>query len=410
VVNNLHAIRSIINFPPLKADGTTQTEAFNPETGLLCLDPINVPTMTVAEAKTLLLNLQRDVLFPTEADRSRYIAGFLTPLIRLGVWPLEKIAFPIHIYEAEESQSGKGLAVELIGNLFGGVQAVSQPSGGVGSFEEKIQSAMIGGHSILNLDNLKGRIDSCFIESFVTANGPVQLRVPHRVGMTDSRAHVLLCTSNGLQMTEDLGNRSLTARIRKQPAGYKWHNWPKGGENGDIRDHVRAMRAQYLGAVYALVREWIKEGTPTTETTHSFRRSVGALNWIVTKLLGLPDLMTGQSEIKARQASPIHRFLKEFAQTVDPAAGSKFSALGLVTRAESYAVTLPESVEKRIGETEQAKQMGILLGQAFKASGGKPLVLDGWKVIRTGELTQAGHQSKQYQFQRSEAEQSTFSF
>ncbi len=377
----LPVIRAMVRFPSLKEDGTLQTGRYDAESRLFCTGPTQIPELALEEAVELLghRGLLRDFRFQTESDASRLMAGILAPALRFGPWRKSIEPFPLILTEADKSQSGKGFATEMIGTLYGEhVGNIPQQSkGGVGSFDEKIQSELLSGRAFVCLDNLRGTLNCPVLESFMTARGEFTLRAFFREGQTDSRAHLIFATSNGIQMTEDLANRSLVVRLKKQPEGYPWYRWADGGVTGSLLGHLAVNRSRYLGAVYAVVRHWIRAGMPTNTTTHAFRDVVGALDWMVTESFGWPELMDQHKAIQERQSNPLLGFLRTFAQAVG---AGQYSASELLEAAEEYGLQLPEAVLKRNDVDGPRQALGRLLGGIFNQR--EILQVDQWSIER----------------------------
>ena len=409
VHQRLPRIRSVVNFPPLHVDGRIQSGQFDGLTGLFCAGSVEIPEVNLNEAILLLgvAGLLRDFQFQTPADGSRLMAAILAPGLRFGPWAQSLAPFPMILTEADKSQSGKGFASEMIAVLYGEHMAnvTQQGKGGVGSFDEKIQSELLKGRPLICLDNLRGSLNSTMLESFMTARGPFPLRAFFREGETDSRAHLLFATSNGVQMSEDLENRCLIVRIRKQAENYPWHQWPDCGVTGNLLEHLAVRRAVYLGAVYAVIRCWIEAGMPTTRTTHSFRETVGVLNWMVTRVFGWPDVMDGHNQIQQRQANPVLGFLREFVQ----AAGSgDYYASDFLEGAEEHGLSLPEAVEKRPDIEGRPKALGRLLASVFKER--EIVSLDDWRIerVRKPRIGGGGGELKIYRVSRNDPVQAVF--
>ncbi len=253
VVEGLPKIRGVVNFPRLRADGTVQTGAFDAESGLLCAKSVEVESLTLSEGVKALTEILRDFNPATAADTSRMMAAILAPALRFGPWANERAPFPLFQIQADDSQTGKGYFIDTIAAIYGEtVEKVTQGDGrGVGGFEEKVHTALAKGKPLVSFDNLRGKIESTFLESFVTAGGPVTLRIVGRTAETDSRAHILYLTDNGITMTTDLMNRVLSVSLKKQPADYKWHKWADGGTSGDLQAHIAKRRPYYLGVCRA---------------------------------------------------------------------------------------------------------------------------------------------------------------
>ena len=167
--------------------------------------------------------------------------------------------------------------------------------------EESFNKALIDGRTIISLDNVRGKIDSPALESFMTEDvymarspymKPIEFR-PNRV--------VLMITSNKAEVTDDLSNRSSIVRILKQPADYAYASFAEG----DLIDHVRANQPKYLAAVFAVVKAWYQEGKPTTHAHgQDFHKWTGVMDWIVQNLLYAAPLLEGHQDAQNRVSNP----------------------------------------------------------------------------------------------------------
>ena len=93
-------------------------------------------------------------------------------------------------------------------------------SGGVGSLDESISAAMLGGRPFISIDNMRGRVDSQILESALRGHGHVDVRAVRKAPVQISTHSFLWqLSSNGADMTRDLANRSIIVRVRKREAG-----------------------------------------------------------------------------------------------------------------------------------------------------------------------------------------------
>ena len=363
-ISLLPRVKAIANFPPLRRDGTTQKEGFDPDTGILVSGKVEIEKMSSSEAVPLLLGLLIDWKFASPADQSRAIAMIIAPMLRLGPWVNDRVAFPIFTIEADLSQTGKGMLMQVTAGIYGEMPAiVTQPIGGVGSFDESLSSALMKGRPIIQMDNLRGRLRSQVLEAFVTARGPFHTRALRREQEVDSRRFVLYATSNGIESTEDAANRMCVTRLRKQQLGHPWHKWPEGS----LLKHVEVNRSKYLGAICAVLRKWIDAKEPIIECNHDFREWAGASNWIVEKVFNLPPMMEGHDEVKVRVSTPGLGFLREMALRIK-SEEETFTASELAERAQIEEVPIPGWESEKKDPTALNKHMGSLLAKCFKES------------------------------------------
>ena len=81
--------------------------------------------------------------------------------------------------------------------------------------------------------------------------------------------------------------------------------------------HVQDNAAQYLAAVFAVVREWFSAGCPQGKVDHDFRLWCGTLEWMVTTVLGEEPLMDGHRGVQRRTTNPLLSWLRDVAHALD---------------------------------------------------------------------------------------------
>src|SRR5438067_11374824 len=131
-------------------------------------------------------------------------------------------------------------------------------------------------------------MDSAHLEAFLTAEGSFPARVPYRseVQIDPDRFFILL-SSNGVEATRDMANRSSIIRIRKRES-FTYSDFSEG----DLLSHIRANQSYYQGCVFAVIREWYRAGRPKScELRHDFRGWFQALDWIVQNPFRAAPLM-----------------------------------------------------------------------------------------------------------------------
>lgn len=308
--SQLPAIKTIACCPVLvsRPNGRlVQVCGYDHQSGILA-DGVAVPLCALDQARELLTGLLDDFKFASEGDKSRALASMLTPAFVLS--GLFKTRTPVDLSEANESQAGKGYRMKLTAAIYHSTVAsvVQNSGGGVGSLEESFCNALIQGRNFICLDNIRGKINSPKIESFLTEDC-FSARVPYQVDASiDPRRFIIMFTSNKAELTPDFSNRSYLVRILKQPDGYPFKKYPEG----DLLAHVRANWSTYLGAVFTIVMEWHKRGRPSTdESRHDFREWAGILDWIVQNVLGCAPLLDGHREVQARAVNPGLNWLRD---------------------------------------------------------------------------------------------------
>ncbi len=340
-----------------------------------------------------LLELLVDFNFGSDGDRARAVAEIMTPALRMGRW--FDGPSPIHSSEADYSQSGKTLRQEMTRAIYGERSyLVAQREGGVGSLDESLSMALLSGRPFVALDNIRGKLDSKFLEAAITWNELVGVRVPYR-GETQIDCTLInfQLTSNGIEATRDLANRCSITRIKKQK---KDHPFKMG--RVEIVSHITSNRRFYLGCVFSIVRHWALAGRPMLKTVnHDFKEWACVLGWITENIFGIPGLMDGHEEAQIRVSNPALSWLRnvciaaEHGNLID----KEMLAHEIAELCENEAVEIPGL--KGTADEEQAwKQVGKLLARCFKASDDSTLVkMDGFFVARkTTKEIDSGYRNK----------------
>jgi hypothetical protein len=327
------------------------------------------------EAIAALRNLLAEFRFQSASDESRATAAFITPSLKMG--NLLGGSIPADVAEADQSQSGKTYRQKMIAAIYNEEPAlVPLKRRGVGGVDESLFEKLVNGRPFIQLDNYRGPLDSPALESFLTATGSFPCRIPHcrEIEVDPSRFNVLL-TSNGLETTRDLANRSSFVRIIKR----------KNVQFPDTLGMIKQRQPYYLGCVFAIVRAWHERGKKrTSETQHDFREWCQTLDWIVQQIFEMAPLMDGHIAAQERVSSPVLTFLRLIAleaertdQLDTPLIASQIFAL-----AEDADIEVPGlRDDDRHNEDKAKKIIGIKMATVFKES--DTIELDGFNVVRT---------------------------
>jgi len=365
----LPVVAAVLAAPVIALDGSDVLilgKGYHPQAGGLYVtggdDPPDVP---LVEAVERLRSLLADFDFPSEGDHARALASLVAPALRFGGTLPEFAPAPVDVAEADQSQAGKTYRHKLIAAVYREtLNFVVQKQGGVGSLDEAIGERLITGKPFVVFDNLRGRVASTFFESALTATGRVPCRVPHKGSVdVDIRPFCFGATSNGMEATIDLANRSVITRIRKRPAGYQFKKWPEG----DLLDHVKANQAYYLGCVFSVVTEWIRQGRPVTgETRHDFRQWVQALDAIGQTIFKAAPIMDGHEAHKARVANPALSWLRQVAlELVAQAKTGWLTASQLSEVASEADIPIP-TIRPEAADDERHRVIGRLMKPIFR--------------------------------------------
>lgn len=331
---------------------------YHPEQGgLLIVDGEAPPGVPVGEAARSLRWLIEEVDFQSEGDRSRALAAFITPALRMGGHLPGNV--PIDVAEADRSQAGKGYRQSLVCALYGeSAYFVTSRNGGVGSVDESFAAALVAGRPFISLDNFRGKLDSQTLESFMTCPGLFGARVPHRGEvLVDPSRFMLQMSSNGLEATRDLVNRASICRIRKK-TGFAYR---------DTVGELKARQSYFLGCVFSIISEWIDQGKPRSkETRHDFREWCQTLDWIVQRILESAPLMEGHTAAQERASNPALAWLRNVALALkgENRMGESLMAGEIAEISNLHGLEIP-GLKNGADEDHAKRQVGILMRRVF---------------------------------------------
>jgi hypothetical protein len=166
-------------------------------------------------------------------------------------------------------------------------------------------------------------------------------------------------TSNGVQLTVDQARRSLVTRIQKQPQGFVWSKYGRGG----IREHVSARQPYYYGCLLAVLRHWWEADRPCNVVAHDFHEYVGALDWIAQEVFALPPLLEGHAGTLERLSNPALVEFRRIALEVEKA-GKLRQWLHAITLGR---IASEDDLEEGAA-MEEAQRIGRLAGKCFAKS------------------------------------------
>jgi len=380
--DTLPTINTIINCPVLIYDGSEYRVIGSgyDDSGTFVTGGDMPPLVAINDAVKSLKQIVAEIDFVCPGDHSRAIASMLTPALKLGHHICGFV--PADVAEADQSQAGKTYRQRVLAAIYNEIPAIiSNRSGGVGSLDESIAQKLLSAIPFIQLDNLRGKLDSQYLESLLTSDKSFSVRLPYH-GEVEIKpdGFFILLTSNGVETTPDFANRSNIIRIRKR-VGYSYKTY---GE-GDLLAHIRVQQAYYLGCVFSVIREWIAQGRKkTNETGHDFREWVQTLDWIVQNIFGETPLMAGHQETKERISNPAMTFLRKLAITIKEAGrlGEAFCASTLYDHCEEHCIDIPGLAQSNLDSGR--KKIGNLMGKIFQRGDSETKVaLDGFLIERT---------------------------
>jgi hypothetical protein len=352
--------------------------------------------VTLTEAVQYLKSLIRDFDFVTPGDKSRAIASLLTPAMKFGGFINGSV--PVDVAEANASQSGKTYRQKIVAALYNQTLAVvTKKGGGVGSMEETFSDHLVKAKVFVQFDNVRGKLDSQMLESFLTSGASFPARIPYHGSVSiDPSKFVLFISSNGFEATKDLTNRASIIRIRKRE-NYQYATC----EGMDILQLAFAMNHLFMGAVFRIIEEWFNQGKKiTNETQHDFREWCQTLDWIVQNIFEEAPLMDGHGKAKERAASPQLTFIRAVAIKLNERGklDEEISASEIADAALDADIEIPGLSAENQSVEEGRKVVGKIMAKHFENT--NELGLDEFKVLREerSEKSEMGNSQKIFRY------------
>lgn len=210
--------------------------------------------------------LLSDFQFESSADKAVALALLLTPILVKGGFLKGKRA-PFIIIWKDQKGAGGGYLCQVVCGVHGHRSkaiTVRDPF----RVYESISRSLFNGDSIIYLDNVRGAVlaDLPFLESLLTE--PVfDARMIYRHGELDVDHLTLMASSNGMTLSEDLADRAVEIRIRKQPSSYSFREW----EEGDLLSHIERNHQHYLFCLHTIIQSWVAVGRPLAKAVSGIR-------------------------------------------------------------------------------------------------------------------------------------------
>jgi hypothetical protein len=262
----LPRLRGVITTPFFDKEGNLvlspgyheKAKMFLEEDPKLTVPPVP-PAPTEGEAfaaKALLDEMVFDFPFVAAADKANFMALLLEPFAK----PMIFGRSPLHVLEAPEAGSGKGLLGDTCARVATGEEMPWRPLPVNEEEREKaILARLLTGGPFVPFDNAKGTIDSPALESVLTTRHYSGRYLGKSMDVqVENNASWLMALNNG-QLSRDLGRRAVRTRIDAKVARPETRT---GYKHPRLDRWVIDNRAALVHAVLLLIQNWIAKGKP----------------------------------------------------------------------------------------------------------------------------------------------------
>lgn len=380
----LRRVRISSNLPVLQdhgAEGCVLVTGYCANSEILVASPGSFvgdipPHIAWAQVEKLLA----DFRFESSADHAAALALLLTPALLKGGF-LKGKRVPFMVIWKDQKGAGGGYLCQVVCGIHGQrpkAIAVRDPF----RVYESLSRALFAGDSILYLDNVRGAVlaDLPFLESLLTE--PIfDARMIYRHGEIDVTHLMLMATSNGMSLSEDLADRAVEIRIRKQPSPHPFKAW----EEGDLLSHIEQNQELFVRCIHSIIRAWVGAGRPMVKAISGLRfkeweRVVGGI--LMMRPAGpldmFPEGERGRRRMMDRLSSPdFNRIEALCADLVQRGQAGQWLTARQIAELTDDRIAVDPDEHARL-----AQQIGIMLTNFCQVIGEMKDVGERFKIMR----------------------------
>ena len=264
-------------------------KGYNPEAGGRYIKNGVVASVPLKNAIENIKELLAECPFATPSDYSRALCALITPAMIFG--RLFTGHCPAFMFEADGSQTGKGILSIIVQRVYGerGYVLTPKEKGGVGSLDETLDQALLYGEPFIQFDNFRDKFPTARLESILTVSceQPVLVRVPYQnaVGL-DPSGRIFHLTSNGLSITPDLANRLCIVKLRKSEKRYSRNLM-------QMENYIAENQETLLGSIFEVISAWVEAGEHSIFDEKigvgGFQQWWQTMEWICANILSMPS-------------------------------------------------------------------------------------------------------------------------
>lgn len=256
---------SIVTAPVFSPDGTIQTKpGYDPKTHLFyhCETPIKIGDISptdenIKRAKSIIFDdILVDFRFDDKASKTNAIALMIQPFVR----PIIDGPMPMAAIESPTPGTGKGLlanVVTLPSNPAG--PRLMSPGRDDDEWRKRITASLAGGHSHVNLDNAKGKIESGALAGVLTTKLWTDRVLGRSENVTLPNSVTWILTGNNLSLDSELARRSMRIRLDSNME----RPWERDRfTHPDLIGWMQENRGEIVTAILTIINNWVVNGMP----------------------------------------------------------------------------------------------------------------------------------------------------
>lgn len=370
---DLPVIDGILNHPTLAPRGELVTEGHDAELQAIVLPTAVKPFAGPASdaAKLILDDLLGDFPFVDEASKANALALAILPIVRRYI----QGSAPLHMVSAPVQRSGKSMLARCLLRITQGSAYTVELDTTRNSNENLIKQESLAmlrmGTPYLFYDDVGGKLESNFLNQILTSPA-IRARIYGGADACEVEIrHTFVLTGNNLELSKDLVGR--TAYIRLDPDSER-PGLRKGFKINDLDGYVASHRPKLLGALLAIVQEWLAAGKPSCLSDirmGGYENYVAVMGGILENA-GVDGFLGNYRELEEQSDSdgPVwSAFFEGIANSVFPTGGGGKSVHVFRVKDVVEVAKDTEGMMLFLGSKDSA--MGIKLGFALKSRVGR---------------------------------------
>jgi len=342
--------------------------------------PKQPSTQEIEAARNVILDVLIDFPFVSLQERANAIPIMLLPFVR----DLIDGPTPLHLIEKPSPGTGATLLAEvLIYPSIGGSLPVFTEARDDEEWRKRITAKLIGGASVIFIDNIRKRLESSHLASAITG-----IVWEDRLLSLNEIVHapvrcVWIATGNNPVLSQEMVRRTVRIRLGAK-SDRPWLD--RKFKYSNLREWVAIHRADLINACLVLIQAWIAQGKPVG--TLSVGNLIGSFeSWAMTmggilKIAGIDGFLSN---------------LNDFYEESDAeGAGWRAFVTAWSARFQSLPVGV-SSLYELISSSEEPIEIGLGEGseQSQKIRLGKRLtqmrerIFDGFRICEAGKVNGA---------------------
>lgn len=214
----------------------------------------------ITDHRAGLADLLIDFPFKSEADRQNFISLLITPFVR----PALRGNTPLFLIQASLPRTGKSkLAEQVLGGiLLGRATPAMQLNGEESEIDKRIVSLLLKSQTVCHLDNLRDFIDSASLASLITAETYAGRCLGRNEIPNLPNNLTVVGSGNNVRATSEVVLRSIPIFLQPKSDHPELRT---DFVHPDVGTYVRANRRNLVGAIFTMIREWIRAKKPLSK-------------------------------------------------------------------------------------------------------------------------------------------------